>query len=111
MSNDDQQLDRIERHLASQGEALDKIEAHLDHLNGKVATHAQILLGPDGRGGLIDEVRHLWGVIERRFEKVHKRLAEIVPSGHVSTRTMWAAIAAITTLLSLGAAVVTGAFT
>ena len=88
MSGDPQtQLDRIEGKV-------DRVEAHLRKLNGKVARHEQTLYGIDGRDGMVTDVRDLKSTVR--------------PAGTVQIRTMWAAIGALAAVASVMAALVIG---
>lgn len=55
----------------------------LRKMNGKVARHNQTLYGPEGRGGMFDDV------------EVLKQLANRFTPGMTSVKTVWAAVASI----------------
>lgn len=83
------QLDRIEHSLAS-------VHDHLRRLNGQVAKHSQSLYGVDGRGGMLDDVRNLFKVVER------------FAPGMTSTKTMWAAVGSIAAMSAVVVSLVIG---
>jgi hypothetical protein len=89
---DDQILDE----LRAIRRDLDGIRDELRKLNGKVARHDQTLYGIEGRGGMIDDVRNLFKVVDK------------FRPGWTSTKTVWAAIASIASVATVFVALVFG---
>lgn len=83
------QLDRIEHALTS-------VNDHLRRLNGQVAKHSQSLYGIEGRGGMLDDLRNLFKIVDR------------FAPGMTSTKTMWAAVGSIAAVSAVVVSLVIG---